>query len=115
MKTHDRDSNNKEKAINSELVAQGTKIICRTPPAVLVIASGDRDFIPLVKVAQEEGWTVEMAAFKSAFSRVGEMATTVDRIRPLDEVFEKIGRTTSIVGLPSPLPPLASPQAPLGS
>jgi uncharacterized LabA/DUF88 family protein len=115
VKTHDRDSNNKEKAVDSELVAQGTRIICTTPPAVLVIASGDRDFIPLVNVAQEEGWIVEMAAFESSFSCVGEMAITVDRIRPLDEVFEKIGRTTSIVGVPNPLPPRASPLALPGS
>ena len=116
VKTHDRDfTDNKEKAVDSELVAQGTRIICTTPPAVLVIASGDRDFVPLVNVAHEEGWTVEMAAFKSAFSRLGEMATTVDKIRPLDEVFERIGRTTSSVGGPNPLPRLASLQALPGS
>ncbi len=44
VKTHERDRNNKEKAVDAELVAQGTRIICTTPaPAVLVIASGDRD------------------------------------------------------------------------
>jgi uncharacterized LabA/DUF88 family protein len=92
VKTHDRDHNNREKAVDSELVAQGTKIICTTPaPAVLVIASGDRDFIPLVGVAHEMKWIVEMAAFTSAFSRAGEMATTVDKIRPLDAVFDQIG------------------------
>ena len=91
VKTHDRDINNKEKAVDSELVAQGTRLVCTTPPAVLVIASGDRDFIPLVNIAQEQGWTVEMAAFESAFSDEGQMATTVDNIRPLDEVFDKIG------------------------
>jgi uncharacterized LabA/DUF88 family protein len=96
VKTHDRDSNNREKAVDSELVAQGTRIICTTPPAVLVVASGDRDFIPLVRIAHDEGWTVEMAAFESAFSRVGEMAKTVDRIRPLDDVFDKIGRTSTL-------------------
>jgi uncharacterized LabA/DUF88 family protein len=58
---------------------------------VLVIASGDRDFIPLVNIAHELGWTVEMAAFESAFSNAGAMATTVDKIRPLDELFDKIG------------------------
>jgi uncharacterized LabA/DUF88 family protein len=93
VKTHDRDViTKKEKAVDSELVAQGTRIICTTPaPAVLVIASGDRDFIPLVNVAHDMGWTVEMAAFESAFSDGGQMATTVDTIRPLDEVFDKLG------------------------
>ena len=56
-----------------------------------MIASGDRDFIPLVNIAHEMGWTVEMAAFESAFSDEGEMAITVDDVRPLNEVFEKKG------------------------
>jgi len=37
------------------------------------------------------GWTVEMAAFESAFSNEGEMATSVDKIRPLDELLDKLG------------------------
>jgi uncharacterized LabA/DUF88 family protein len=93
VKVHDRDANNKEKAVDAELVAQGTRVICKTPaPAVLVIGSGDRDFVPLVNVAKEEGWTVEMAAFKSAYSEEGDMAKTVNTIRPLDDVFDKIGK-----------------------
>jgi uncharacterized LabA/DUF88 family protein len=92
VKTHERDRNDKEKAVDAELVAQGTRIICTTPaPAVLVIASGDRDFVPLVNIAHEMKWTVEMAAFNSAFSPTGEMATSVDKIRQLDAVFDKIG------------------------
>jgi len=93
VKTHDRDmATNKEKAVDAELVAQGTRLICTTPaPATLVIASGDRDFIPLVNIAHEMGWNVEMAAFESAFSEEGEMATSVDKICPLDDVFEEIG------------------------
>jgi len=95
VKTHDRDANNREKAVDTDLVAQGTRIICMTSPAVLVIASGDGDFIPLVDVAHEAGWTVEMAAFKSAFSPMGAMAMKVDRIRPLDDALDRIGDTTS--------------------
>ena len=112
VKTHDRDGNNKEKAVDSELVMQGTRIICTSPPAVLVIASGDRDFIPLVDVAHEEGWMVEMAAFESTFSRAGEMAMKVDRIRPLDGALDLIGETTTVANLP---PPPAGPPGPLGS
>ena len=90
--THDRDANNKEKAVDTELVAQGTLAIATiAAPATLVIASGDRDFIPLVRIAQQRGWTAEMAAFSTAFSPTGEMATTVDRVRPLDKLFGKIG------------------------
>ena len=66
-----------------------------TSPAVLVIASGDGDFIPLVDVAHEAGWTVEMAAFKSAFSPMGAMAMKVDRIRALDDALDRIGDTTT--------------------
>jgi uncharacterized LabA/DUF88 family protein len=89
---HDRDMNNKEKAVDTELVAQGTEIICDAPePMVLVIASGDRDFIPLVKLAQRRKWQVEMCAFESAFGKYGEMATSVDRVRPLEADFASIG------------------------
>ncbi|MBD3770521.1 MAG: NYN domain-containing protein [Rhodobacterales bacterium] len=89
--THDRDANNKEKAVDTELVTQGTLLVATTSPAVLVLASGDRDFIPLIRVAQGRGWSTEMAAFSSAFSNYGEMATTVDKVRPLDTVFNTIG------------------------
>jgi uncharacterized LabA/DUF88 family protein len=90
--THDRDSHNREKAVDTELAVQGTMAVAMAPePGVLVIASGDRDFIPLVKMAQSRGWSAEMAAFGSSFSGHGEMATTVNRIRLLDTVIGKIG------------------------
>lgn len=90
--THDRDSQNKEKAVDTELVAQGTLAVATGPKTgVLVIASGDRDFIPLVNIAHKRGWTVEMAAFQSAFTESGEMATTVDKTRPLDGSLDLIG------------------------
>jgi len=89
---HDRDVNNKEKAVDTELVAQGTEIICMAPePMALVIASGDRDFIPLVRVAQRHGWEVEMCAFSTSSSKYGEMASTVDKVRPLDPHFATVG------------------------
>jgi uncharacterized LabA/DUF88 family protein len=89
---HDRDNQGKEKAVDTELVAQGTEIIVAAPePMTLVIASGDRDFIPLVSVAHRRKWLVEMAAFSSAFSAVGQMATSVDKVRPLETVFKDIG------------------------
>jgi len=90
---HDRDFRNREKCVDTELVAQGTEVICgASNPMDLVIASGDRDFIPLVNVAHRKKWEVEMASFTSAFSSTGEMATTVDRIRPLDRDFASIGQ-----------------------
>jgi len=103
---HDRGADNKEKAVDTELVAQGTEIICTTPqPMVLVIASGDRDFIPLVQVAHRRGWEVEMKAFSTAYNPRGEMATSVDRIKALDGDFTKIGRNDFDWPVPaSPVP-----------
>lgn len=89
---HERSSSNKEKAIDTELVAQGTEIVCTvSAPQYIAILSGDRDFIPLVSVAQRRCWSVEMWAFKNAFNPNGEMAMTVDSIKPLDDVFPEIG------------------------
>jgi uncharacterized LabA/DUF88 family protein len=86
-------SGGEEKAVDTELVAQGTEIICSIgAPNVLVIASGDRDFIPLVKVAHRRNWEVEMCAFSSSFSPAGDMATSVERVRPLDSDYLKIGK-----------------------
>jgi uncharacterized LabA/DUF88 family protein len=90
--THDRDAKNKEKAVDTELVARGTLVIATTPaPATLIIASGDRDFIPLVNIGHELNWLVEMVAFSSAFSPTGEMAMAVDEVRPLDGSLDLIG------------------------
>lgn len=90
--THDRDFQNKEKAVDTELVAQGTLAVALGPEkGVLVIGSGDRDFIPLVNIAHKRGWTVEMAAFASAFTAGGEMATAVDKTRPLEGSLDLIG------------------------
>jgi uncharacterized LabA/DUF88 family protein len=86
-------SGREEKAVDTELVARGTEIICSGgDPKVLVIASGDRDFIPLVNVAHRKKWEVEMCAFSSAFSPAGDMAMSVDKVRPLDADYLKIGK-----------------------
>jgi uncharacterized LabA/DUF88 family protein len=88
---YDRNAENKEKAVDTELVAQGTLMIATTDPAVLVIVSGDRDFLPLVNVAHAMNWSVEMCAFSSAFAPAGAMAISVDRVRPLDGSLDLIG------------------------
>jgi uncharacterized LabA/DUF88 family protein len=91
---HNRGTDKKEKAVDTELVAQGTEIICAaSKPMILVVASGDRDFIPLVNVAHRRGWEVEMKAFSSAYSPRGEMATSVDRIKAPGGEFDQIGRS----------------------
>jgi len=89
---HNRSSDNKEKAVDTELVARGTElIVLASEPMTLVLASGDRDFIPIVGVAHRKGWLVEMCASSAAFNPSGELATTVDTIRPLDPIIRQIG------------------------
>jgi uncharacterized LabA/DUF88 family protein len=85
--------NHQEKAVDTELVARGTEIICTADePMVLVLASGDRDYVPLVDVAHRNGWRVELCAFRASFSRHGELASRVHRVRPLDDCFSAISR-----------------------
>jgi uncharacterized LabA/DUF88 family protein len=92
--THDRGGySGQEKAVDTEIVAQGTEIICdQRAPGIVVLASGDRDFLPLVRLAQRRNWEVEMCAFSNAFSPWGSMAMEVNRVRQLDSAFDKIGR-----------------------
>ena len=60
--------------------------------AILKLLSGDRDFIPLINIANNRKWETEMWAFNSAFKSYGQMAQSVTRIKPLDNVFDKIGK-----------------------
>ncbi len=91
--THDRNMYGQEKAVDTEIVARGTEIICdQKTPGVVVLASGDRDFLPLVRLAQRRGWTVEMCSFSNAFAPSGAMAMEANRVRQLDSAFDKIGR-----------------------
>ncbi|MBE6196917.1 MAG: NYN domain-containing protein [Rikenellaceae bacterium] len=88
---HDRNSVGKEKAVDTEIVIQGTIIICKQEPAVLKLVSGDSDFKPLISLANDNGWETEMWAFRNAFKRDGELAKSVSRIQVLDNVFSEIG------------------------
>jgi len=60
----------------------------------LAILSGDRDFLPLVNVAHRRKWLAEMWAFKNAYNPSGQMAMAVDKVCPLDETFDRIGKST---------------------
>lgn len=51
---------------------------------VVVLASGDGDFVPILEVAQERGVRVEVAAFRSATSQ--DLIDRVDRFDDLAEV-----------------------------
>lgn len=90
---HDRNYAGKEKAVDTELAVQGTKIICTAKePGTLKLLSGDRDFIPLITMATEMQWETEMWAFSNAFNEYGEMAQSVGKSKSLDNVFDQIGR-----------------------
>jgi uncharacterized LabA/DUF88 family protein len=90
---HDRNSQGKEKAIDTELVARGTEIVCTAEePMTLVLASGDLDLLPLVNVAKEYGWDVEMCAFSNSFNPESELCLACNDVRSLDDYFEQLGR-----------------------
>ncbi|MDR3237151.1 MAG: NYN domain-containing protein [Spirochaetia bacterium] len=95
VKTHTRShSTGEEKAVDTELLASGLKVIYKHPrPAILKLLSGDRDFIPLIRSAYEEGWETELWGFSSSISN--ELAQTVSRVRLLDAVFDQIGKYES--------------------
>jgi uncharacterized LabA/DUF88 family protein len=83
-----------EKAVDTELVASGLKVIYKHPrPAVLKLLSGDRDFIPLIRSAYEEKWETELWGFGASVSY--ELGQMVSRVKLLDSVFDKIGKYES--------------------
>ena len=55
------------------------------------LLSGDRDFIPLINIATKRNWETEMWSFTNAFTYAGQMAQTVTRIKPLDNILDRIG------------------------
>jgi uncharacterized LabA/DUF88 family protein len=84
-----------EKAIDTELVVCGLKIIYKHPvAAVLKLLSGDRrDFIPLLKAAYEERWETELWGFSDSISP--ELSVIANRTQILDSVFDQIGKYQS--------------------
>jgi hypothetical protein len=88
-------SSGEEKAVDSELLTQGLKVILRHPhPAILKLLSGDRDFEPLLRTASEEKWETELWGFKSGLST--NLMQIVNRVKPLDDVFDQIGKYQKI-------------------
>lgn len=92
VKTYPRSSaTGMEKAVDTELVASGLKILYKHPcPAVLKLLSGDRDFIPLIRNAYEEGWETELWGFSASISN--ELSQIVSRVKLLDSVFTQISK-----------------------
>ena len=90
VKTYER-SPSGEKAVDTELLASGLKVIYKHPrPAILKLLSGDRDFIPLIRNAYEENWETELWGFSDSISN--ELQQMVNRTQLLDNVFDVIGK-----------------------
>lgn len=89
VKVEDRNSQNREKAVDTALVATGVKLIYTTPPAALKILSGDTDFKPLIEHANDANWETEIWAFSSALSS-GNLLSMVNRVEPLDSHISEI-------------------------
>ncbi|MDR1740825.1 MAG: NYN domain-containing protein [Synergistaceae bacterium] len=91
VKTYERSRvTGEEKVVDTEITASGLKVIYKHPrPAVLKLLSGDRDFVPLIRSAYEEGWETELWGFQSSIS--AELSQIVTRVQLLDDVFEQIG------------------------
>ena len=89
--TYERSPSGEEKAVDTELLASGLKVIYKHPrPAVLKLLSGDRDFIPLIRNAYEEGWETELWGFSGSISN--ELQQMVNRVILLDDIYDVIGR-----------------------
>ena len=86
VKTYERTPSG-EKVVDTELLASGLKVVYKHPrPAVLKLLSGDRDFIPLIRNAYEEGWETELWGFSSSISN--DLQQLVNRVILLDDVFD---------------------------
>ena len=92
--TYEKAFSGQEKEVDTEIATQAAEIILlnKDEPGVLVLGSGDRDFLPTVRCAHRWKWEVEMCAFSSAFNPHGDIAMAVEKIRPFDAVFDDIGR-----------------------
>jgi len=90
VKTYER-THSGEKVVDTELLASGLKVVYKHPrPAVLKLLSGDRDFIPLIRNAYEEGWETELWGFSTSISN--ELRQITDRTILLDDIFDEIGK-----------------------
>jgi uncharacterized LabA/DUF88 family protein len=80
-----------EKAVDMEIGMSGARVIFRHPnKAILKLVSDDSDFIPLVKLAYEEEWEVELWGFQGSLS--AELSYMATRVKLLDDVFDRIGK-----------------------
>lgn len=89
VEVEERNFQNKEKAVDTRLVANGVALIYSTAPAVLKILSGDTDFKPLIEHANNNNWETEIWAFSSALG-AKEYLKSVNRVVELDSNIKDI-------------------------
>ena len=78
---------NGEKAVDTELVAQGLDAIEKyNEPGRLVLMSGDYDMLPLVKRAHSRGWKVIVWTWKDGISTTFEKSTFIDEVLFIDDI-----------------------------
>jgi len=66
---------------DSDIILDAMDLVTKCDIKVVVIASGDRDFVPLYQKLKERGIRVEVLAFQDSLS--GELMRHVDEIRLL--------------------------------
>ncbi len=85
-KVFDRNIRNKKKGVDMEMgmdVAERLHTV--SPPATIVIAAGDADYIPAVARAQSKGWVVEVWFWSNA---AGDLKKAANRFSLLDPHLE---------------------------
>lgn len=81
--------NNVEKAVDTEIVAQGLDVLNEYPqPGRLVIMSGDGDMLPLVRRAVDKGWRVEIWSWRNSLSNEYQKVPTIAKLQYLDDIAE---------------------------
>ena len=78
---------NGEKAVDTELVAQGLDAIEKyNEPGRLVLMSGDYDMLPLVKRAHSRGWKVIVWTWKDSINTSYKKSAYIDSVLFIDDI-----------------------------
>lgn len=75
--THDRNFANKEKKIDTGIVAAMTRDAYKSakPGDVFTIVSGDNDYVPAVHQLREDGWQIDVVFWEHAGKELREAAS----------------------------------------
>ena len=78
---------NGEKAVDTELVAQGLDAINNYDiPGRLVLMSGDSDMLPLVQRAHDKGWEVIIWTWKDSITTSYKKSAYIDSVLFIDDI-----------------------------